>query len=565
MIFDFRDSVPTALPSYAVCIVGSGPAGTSLANALADSGHRICVLESGGRQPDPFADRLRDLDATGMHIKDYSRERIFGGASTTWAGLSSPLDAVDFEKREWVAYSGWPFSRRELVPHYQEATRRFRFPAWERYLGREWMGLGKALDTVPHWRQLEEKVFLAADPPQNFARDHGGVYAGDGVDLCLGTTVTAVLGDAATGLASGVEIRLAAGCRRVLRARVVVLACGGIENARLLLNSTFGCPSGLGNDRDQVGRYFMNHPKNNCGLIRLKRPQSGLPGYFGFLSMADGCAGYVGLRLNEALQRERRLVNSYVRFEPVFNWTDNPGVAAVVYYLKRSRVLMRIFRRINQEKVVELRDYSESGDDSEFMNERKPFRRHLGMVRHIAANGVPVGRYLRSRLADRSPQRVTAIRLRNFMEMEPLPENRITLSDRTDAFGMRLPRVYHRCSPMDRRSIVAVHEVLRGEVTEAGWGELDSALREDSEPWPIHLDASHHMGATRMGDDPATSVTNGDGRLHFSGNVYLAGSSLFPTSGCANPTFTIVALALRLAGHLRRELSRRVEPAKEAF
>ena len=554
--FDFRESSAWEPPRYDVGIVGSGPAGITLARGLSTMGRRICVLESGGRQPDPFADGLKEVDSTGIHIKDYSRERIFGGTSTTWAGLSSPLDPIDLEVRPWVPHSGWPLSWQELEPYYEEATQRFGFPTWFRFRDSAWMRLAARSSPLPPWRRLQEKIFLAAEPPQHFARDHGDIFDSDGLDLYLGASVTSLRGDPATGLASGVEIGLPGGGYRVIEAGIFVLACGGIENARLLLNSRFACPAGLGNDLDQVGRYFMNHPKNNHGLIRLSRPQPGLPGYFGFLSPLDKCTGYVGLRLREALQREMALLNSYVRFEPVFNWTDNAGVGALVYYLKRSRWLMRGFRRMMRNRLVELRDYSETGDDSQFMNERKQWRHHLEMIKHIAANVGPVGAYLKGRLSNRTPLRVTAIRLRNFMEMAPHPDNRVTLSPRTDAFGRQLPHVVHRCRRLDRRSLVAVHDALRREVAESGWGELDSDLTEASDPWPIAMDASHHMGATRMGTDPGSSVVDANGRLHHSGNVYLAGSSIFPTSGCANPTFTIVALALRLARHLKRVLSR---------
>lgn len=152
---------------------------------------------------------------------------------------------------------------------------------------------------------------------------------------------------------------------------------------------------------------------------------------------------------------------------------------------------------------------------------------------------------------------MTSIRLRNFMEMAPDPDNRVELSDRTDVFGVRLPRVRHRCGDLDRRSVVVLHRMLGREVEATGWGRLQSDLTEESDPWPIAYDASHHMGATRMGVDPATSVVNSDCRLHSTDTVCIAGASVFPTSGCANPTYTLVALALRLGDHLNQGLHTR--------
>ncbi|MEL6715442.1 MAG: GMC family oxidoreductase, partial [Planctomycetota bacterium] len=144
--------------------------------------------------------------------------------------------------------------------------------------------------------------------------------------------------------------------------------------------------------------------------------------------------------------------------------------------------------------------------------------------------------------------------------------NRVTLSGRRDSFGQELPHVHHQTTELDRRSLVELHRALAHAVDAAGVGRLDSDLDAlaaggDAE-WPITQDASHHLGTTRMGDDPRTSVCDADGRVHGSDNVFCAGGSLFPTSGCANPTFTVVALSIRIAARLREELSRHEEPAR---
>jgi choline dehydrogenase-like flavoprotein len=124
MIRDLDAHGDAELSGYDLCIVGSGPAGTTLANELCDSGLRICVLESGMERPTPRGDRLRDVRSEGIRIKDYSRERVLGGASTTWAGLSSPLDPIDFEARPGLAHARWPIAREELLAYYAQAAER---------------------------------------------------------------------------------------------------------------------------------------------------------------------------------------------------------------------------------------------------------------------------------------------------------------------------------------------------------------------------------------------------------------------------------------------------------
>lgn len=332
------------------------------------------------------------------------------------------------------------------------------------------------------------------------------------------------------------------------------MATGGIENARLLLKSTDLCGNGLGNENDQVGRYFMNHPKNYHGLIRLNSPVRNVPYYFGCINR--GFAGYAGIRLCERVQEEQELLNSYIRLEPLFPWSDSEGVGSLVLLVKRSRFIYENWKATREGGVVTLRDYSETGDDSDLQNERKTLLGWLGVGANVVLHAPSVLRYLYSRLSSGQAPPVREVRLRNFMEMEPDPDNRVELGEGKDLYGEPLARVTHHPTDRDRRSLLVLHETLKREVQSAGIGEMQSNL-EDEDPWPIDEDASHHMGTTRMGDDPLTSVVDPSLKIHDIENVYLAGGSVFPTSGCANPTFTIVALSIRLAREIKHQLQGR--------
>ncbi|MFT7680367.1 MAG: choline dehydrogenase-like flavoprotein [Planctomycetota bacterium] len=555
MIHDLDAHGQTDLEGYDLCIIGSGPAGATLATELLGSGLKICVLESGLRRRSRHADSLREVTSTGIHIKEYSRERLLGGASTTWAGLSSPFDPVDFEARTGIPNSGWPITREELLPFYEAAAERYRFPVAAHFSPDGFRSLRPKGDLQPEWTDVNEKVFMAAADPQNFGKECEHTYTSDAagldnVDLFFDASVTQLLAEPDTQRVAVALARTKSGKQVRVHARAFVVAAGGIENARILLNSRDMCPAGLGNEEDRVGRYFMNHPKNYLGWLHFDPPVLELPYYFG--CMYKGYAGYAGLRLPEDELRERGLLNSYVRLEPIFPWTDNPGIEALVLFVKRSSVLFAFWKKRKQDELVELRDYSETGDDSDLQNKDKGWAEWLGLLGTVIWNAPRVLQYLSYRLTRRKP-RIKKARARNFMEMEPHEDNRVVLGEDTDTFDSQLPHVQHACTELDQRSLLALHERLAKSAHDAGLGRFESTLAETT-PWPIDQDASHHMGATRMGADPKSSVTNPDGRLHTVDNVYLAGASILPTSGCANPTFTLVALAIRQAQTLRETL-----------
>ena len=554
MIRDFDTSAPTAPLEYDLCIIGSGPAGGTLAAELAESGLSVCVLESGKARVTRHGDELREVRSRGIHIKEYSRERVLGGASTTWAGLSSPLDEIDMAPRPFLEQSGWPIERDELLPFWSQAAERYRFPELDLFDGHaDFQALRAKGDLQPDWQAVEEKLFLAATEPQNFGTEVRAVYEDGPVDLWLNATVLCLEGEPGSDLISSVRMRSSSGREASLRAKAFVLGTGGIENARLLLLSTDQCPAGLGNQRDQVGRYLMNHPKNYNGILRLAQPLEDLPYFFGCIY--KGFAGYAGLRLPDEVQWKEELMNSYIRFEPLFPWSDNDGIESMVLLAKKCKFVMKRFRRGKEDQVIELRDYSETGDDSDFLNERKSTLGWIGLFGRILANLPSVSQYLYFRLVARSKPLIKQVRLRNFMEMEPRAENRVVLSEGHDVNGTPLALVQHDTTERDRRSMVRLHTALASECERLGLGTLDTKLA-GADPWPITQDASHHMGTTRMGTDPTTSVVDTDLKLHGVQNVYLAGASVFPTSGCANPTFTIVALSIRLARHLERTISR---------
>jgi choline dehydrogenase-like flavoprotein len=548
MIRNIHEFSTNNTPLYDICIIGTGPAGIVLCAELAKTDLRICVLESGGLKKNSHSDKLRRVISEGMRIKEFSRERVVGGASTTWAGLAAPLDPIDMSERPFLKVPGWPISYHELEPYWVVASERYRFPKHKIF--ENFSNLREGGDLKPVLENFDEKIFIAPAKPQRFAKENQAIFDQENIDLWYNATVIRLesakhgnglcVADAAVIISDTQE-------QYTIRARVFVLATGGIENARLLLAS-----DGLGNEHDQVGRYFMNHPKNNYGIIKLKSPVYNVPYFFGCLK--DGFAGFAGLHLSENVQKKFNVLNSYIRFDPIYPWSNNEGVIAVIFLFKKTlSVVLDLWKKSNSKKIIALRDYSETGDDSPLQNRGKTFKNRMKLAFAVIVNMPLILRYAYARVLSSRPPAIKRIHIRNFMEMEPNPDNRVILSNEKDINGQYVPIVHCEASPLDRRSLIELHRLFAQEIIKNDLGILEGVL-ENEHHWPVKGDASHHMGTTRMGKDPETSVVNENLRVHGTENVYCAGSSVFPTSGCANPTFTLCALSIRLAEHLKNSL-----------
>ncbi len=333
----------------------------------------------------------------------------------------------------------------------------------------------------------------------------------DGVDVITLANVTEVRLDDLGARVDGVDVATVNGRRFVVRAPAVVVGCGAIENARLLLASRDRRPAGLGNGHDAVGRYFQDHPKGFTGLLAVDPAARRLPasGYWPARATAQGRTRW-GIGLTEAAQRREQVLNSYVRLEPTVLDHVPDGIAAL--------------KRAARGRVRGLDPHDLTG---------------------LAADAPDLARLARFRLRNEGP--IDLVQVRSFLEQEPRRASRVRLSDRRDPLGRPLAAVDWDLSDLDRRSVRVLHESLVRAFRRHGLGELRVDLDDGSPAWDGLTDASHHAGTTRMGTDPHTSVTDPSGEVHDVPGLFVVGASLFPTSGYANPVFTIAATALHVA------------------
>jgi choline dehydrogenase-like flavoprotein len=524
MIADFRRAdTPTEFDAD-VCIVGSGAAGLTVAAHLAGP-LRVLIVEAGDRAPtrgadDWLAGEAADFAFTGFQA---GRMRAFGGATRRWAGQLIRMEPIDFEQRDWVPRSGWPITLRDLEPFYDRAERFLGLDA-PVYDSRVWARFGirdPGFDGANVFAKCT--VYM---PQPDFTKAFGAelVRKNPAVGILLNATAVEVELDAGAKRVVGVRIADESGRRGIVRARATVLCGGAIENPRLLLASNRVMAAGIGNARDLVGRFFQDHPNAETGTVASARPRA-FQEQFRKLRRS-GVTMWPKLAFGEAAQRRGRYLNANALM--TYDYADDSAL------IRAKQAIASVKARC---PPAMLRDGMR-------------VLRHVPELAAQAVHTAATGKALRF-----DP---IGIKLLTFVEQIPDPENRITLSPARDRFGIGRPRLAWRVQADELRTMRGFTEAAGRELRRVGLGELTVA------PWldqgieaarAAITDFYHHAGTTRMAATPEAGVTDPDCRVFGIDNLYIGGGSVFPTSGYANPTLTIVALAIRLSDTLRARLA----------
>lgn len=527
MLADGRDVPSEQVIRADVCVIGAGVAGIALANELVGSGLSVLVLESGGTGPLPATQDLSEVESVGLPIVDtrVTQIRALGGGSHVWSGKSRAFEPVDFESRTWVPHSGWPINRAALERFYERAGDLIHLPLSQEEI-RQW-------DSTTNERLgLESSVvrtrFYAQSPlqgPRHFGAEFGTrLVATDDCRILLHVVTLGIEIDDSrrvTAVIAGTNAQH----RFRVEAPTVVLAAGAIENTRLLLLSTSRDRAGLGNHHDRLGRFYTDRRALLIGHVRTRRPE--LWKQFTFYGR-EGDLGCSGLVLSDEVLRTEQLLNG----------------GTFAYELWPPRY---------------------AGPPRE---QSDAFKALLAARRTVRAGRLPSGQTARLALGGlREAAELLALRAkarvwRDFVvelypEPLPNPDSRVALSGTRDHFGRPLAEVNWRVSS---DFTAYMREYLR--LLKQGVAHMDPTASPDLEVAPdflMHLkhEGAHHMGTTRMSADPRHGVVDADCQVHTVPGLFVAGSSVFPTAGAANPTLTIIALAIRLADHIAATRARR--------
>lgn len=528
MIVDVR-RLPVSGPiDVDICIVGGGVAGITLAREFGRAGLQACVIEGGGHTASWASQSLYCGENTGLPYDLVgTRSRFLGGSSNCWGGWCRPMAAIDFEHRPWVADSGWPFPVEALDDAYARARDVLQLGQLpydpDFWISRLQPDLAQAL---PLASDAIETVIAQFSPPTRL----GIVYREEleqaaSIRVLLHANAVAVATDEFGQRATGVRVLRPDGSPVFVQARQVILAAGGIENARLLLLSRDRQPAGLGNGHGLVGRYFMEHPRIHMGRAVLRDPyrlhlfQDVVHSYHNPRLAIGGTSASAYFGLSDQAQRAEGLLQCRTYLIPSYPEDD----LRAVNYARRIRAAL----------------YHWSGAAAP------------GTIRAALARIPTQARALlrQGRLLSSTPSHFG---FHSVLEPAPDAESRVTLADTRDRFGCPQARVHWRVGTLEYRTHLRMLGALKQAIETAGVGtvEFDDAMPEDK--WREGLAwCWHHMGTTRMHPNPRQGVVDADGRVHGMHNLYIAGSSVFPTGGHDMPTLTIAALALRLADHVK--------------
>jgi choline dehydrogenase-like flavoprotein len=549
MIVDSAEFPRGAPLAAEVCVIGAGPAGIVTSLEIASQGFSVILLESGTshrRNPAQALSRA-ELDTARHAPLHQAVSRQLGGTSALWGGRCIPLDPADFEARPGVSVPGWPISYREVAQHYGKACA---------YIGcgdsvfDARAALKGALSIVPGLpdEEIRSSTIERWASPANFGKMYETcLRKHHQVMVVLDATCTSINFDGTPAAVSDVSVRSMRGNALRVKARHYIICAGGLETARLLLNSNTVHHAGIGNHHGNVGRYYMGHLSGKIADIQFTTD----PGKTMYQFEKDSAGVYCRRRftVSAAAQQKLGLLNCALFLDnPALNDAHHKNGILSFAYLALTAPLLNRF--LAPEAIVEAaRGVTLPGQTwQHFRNvvadakSVATFVPQFGYQRYIARRRLP-GFFLKSG--------TNRYALHYHAEQAPQADSRVCLGDQTDTLGLRELKIDLRFTPQDAASVISVHRLFDSHLRRHDCGYLvyKPGILQDRVLSQAR-DGFHQIGTTRMSHHPRDGVVDPDCTVHGVENLSVCSSSVFPMSGQANPTLTIVALGIRLARHL---------------
>lgn len=517
---DFADALTDDLPEVLetdLCIVGAGAAGMTLAMQLADAPMRILMLESGGMDIDGQTQGLYRGANTGLPYFDLTacRLRYLGGTTNHWGGYCRANDPIDYQGRPELGVPAWPVTAADLEPYVHSAAAMLGLKpeGWDPAVQLRARGLPENDLLEAHSDALMTKVFQISQQVRFRPLYRANLGSQGNLRVLLHANVTHIGLDPDGRRVERLTVRALNGRSTVVRARRVILACHAIENARLMLASDDVMPAGVGNAHGHVGRHFMEHAHVISGVFIPNRGR--FPAIYdsGYMASINVNAN---LSLTEAAMRRRGILQYYCRFLVP---QENEAVRAAMGRIK---------------------DAFWEPFDPAFLDDIGEVLGNLPSAASAVADKLTTTRGdARYYLLD------------HRIEQAPNPASRIELSSERDALGNRRANLHWTLNDLDYKTFQEGQAAVAEAMTALGMGEFRLRTLDAEEVDRKVRGHFHHIGTTRMSERPQDGVVDAHCRVHGVENLYVAGSGVFPTAGYSGPTMMLIALAIRLASHLK--------------
>lgn len=503
-----------------VVVVGGGIAGLLAATRLAQLGVRTVVLESGGKSGGGVPHALNEVVQAGQSYRGAieGRFRGLGGTSTRWGGAMLPFQACDMGPHTAGWPADWPVTLDDIEARFGDIQALFGLPT-------DNFEIPDQSDTR---RGSSDFVLRSAKWPEfrqrNLANTLSKEIESPSIDIWVNATAVRFELDG-VGQLSSIVAASPSGAELIVEARLVVFAAGAIENTRLMLQLDSQYDDQIFKPMELLGKYFFDHLTATAGTLEPTRRGSDLNKTF-------------GLRFQGAGMRDTRLEPS-----PQLRASEGlPGGFAHVAAMSSDAVAFAALRGLYRDL--------QSGAPLDVQN-LLGVGRDLGWLAEAAWWRFAKRRLLAPRDAEYQVVLVT--------EQFPSVANTITLSStKFDMYGVPLAQIDWRPSEVDFDGFRRIQDALESYWTESRFGSIAAFTKAPEAVWRQGLqsgsDIFHPGGTTRMGRNAKTGVVDANLRSFQVPNLYVIGTSVFPTGGSANPTFTLMAFALRAAEHIAREV-----------
>jgi choline dehydrogenase-like flavoprotein len=526
-----------------LCLIGSGPASLTILNYLKKTDLKIIIIPGGKFHFDKNNQKLYK----GIVGKDNyheplieNRYREFGGTGNYWGGRCVPLDKIDFEKRSWIKNSGWPIRFNEIKKFYKEASNFLDISPYNEKTNFYKKDIKEIIEKMDG-KFLSSKKLESWSPILSFKKKFLETIKKDNILLIDNSHLIKI--DSNKKEITNLICKSLDKIFKV-KCKTYVLACGGIENPRILLNSKNKFhPKGVGNANDLVGRFYMAH---HSGIFLNIKPMK--KGKFLYNYFKDNQNVYLRNRwwLNEKFQKLKKIGNS-IFFLTYTLKSKDMGAEGKLFET------LILFKKIISNKK-DLFNWI-------IINQLIKVLFNFYVIKYLIKFS-----YLRFK-KNRLPSILPTSLSKNFglyhqVEQTPCYYSRLKLDKKKNTLGQNLIKLDLKFNSIDINTIWKSHEYLIKKIDKSKFGNIQKKYNKNiltklyKQKLKKFNSMSHHMGTTRMSASSKKGVVDKNLKVHGINNLFIVGSSVFPTGGHANPTYTIVALSIRLSNFLKTRLKK---------